>query len=258
MEQKYNVISETPSEHHIVVPYEFKRLDLNNDDSSHIVYTHEVSQDQEKQELQQEPTVKNEVVTDELIQKMQFLVEKMNSMQTLFDSQSTQLQTHFKEDKQKSYEDGIKIGQEQAKEQFLKELQEQKARVVQAIDTLNQEAVKLDAGISNLENELAGVAIDIAKKVIDNELSKSSNQIALNLAKTLIKDLQEATNITIKTNIIDFAYIKENMAQNKKIKVEVDEAIAKGGIVIISDAGNIDATIKERFDMAKSVLFEDE
>jgi flagellar assembly protein FliH len=255
MENEYNVISENEGSMHVVTPYSFKRLDLGQDDGSHIVQTHE-QEPTPPSKTPQNPS-HNEVVTNELVDKMEMLLEDMNSMKSLFDDQNNKLQTHFDIDKQKSYEDGILIGADKAKQDTQLQMDELKGRLIQAIDNINEEATKISVAINNLEGELASVAIDIAKKVIDTELSTQSSNIALNLAHNLIADLNEATNITIKTNIADYSYIKENIKNNEKIKVQSDDAIAQGGVVIISDAGNIDATIKERFKMAKSVLFEE-
>jgi len=78
------------------------------------------------------------------------------------------------------------------------------------------------------------------------------------LSSELIKELQSASKITLKVNPKDHGAISEHVGSMEHIEVVSDSAVSEGGVIALSDAGNIDATIKERFDMAKSVLFEDE
>jgi len=47
------------------------------------------------------------------------------------------------------------------------------------------------------------------------------------------------------------AYISEHLGKLEHITVLADSAVNEGGVVVISDAGNIDAQISKRFERVK-------
>lgn len=119
---------------------------------------------------------------------------------------------------------------------------------------------KLDNACENLENfieknekELADTAIDIAK-VILKELELNSSKIAYALAKDLIGELKGASAIELKVNAEDYEYLKEQFDQNAHIKISLDDAISKGSVVIISDAGNIESNLNSRLTKIKKMV----
>ena len=119
---------------------------------------------------------------------------------------------------------------------------------------INEQYVKFDEFLKKIEEELGQTAIKIAKEVIDKEISTSSNQIAHHLASSLIKELSNVKNIEIRVNPEDSEYIKEQFRKNEHVKISADDAISKGGVVIISDGGNIDATMQTRLEKLKMLV----
>ncbi len=66
------------------------------------------------------------------------------------------------------------------------------------------------------------------------------------MAKDLIGELKGASVIELKVNAEDYEYLKEQFDQNAHIKISLDDAISKGSVVIISDAGNIESNLNSR------------
>ena len=93
--------------------------------------------------------------------------------------------------------------------------------------------------------------MDIAKEIIQKEVSENSNKVAYSLAKALINDLKEATKIVIKANPKNVSFLKSHL---DNIQIVEDEAIKEGGIVILSDIGNIEADINQRFKALKEAI----
>jgi len=85
-------------------------------------------------------------------------------------------------------------------------------------------------------------------------VSENSKEIAHNLAKALMDDIKDATKIQIKVNPKDAGYLKEQDFKN--VEIIEDEAVKEGGVVIISDIGNIDAQILQRFKAVKEAILE--
>ena len=55
---------------------------------------------------------------------------------------------------------------------------------------------------------------------------------------------------------MDYQVILEKLGSSDKIEVVSDTAISKGGVVIMSDVGNMDAQILNRFDRVKKVVLD--
>ena len=119
------------------------------------------------------------------------------------------------------------------------------------VDKINE---LFEEKILSIEKELISVALDIAKEVIQKEVSENSKEIALSLAKALMEDIKDATKITIKVNPKDVKYLKEQNLQN--VEIVEDDAVKEGGVVILSDIGNIDAQVPQRFKAIKEAILE--
>lgn len=81
-------------------------------------------------------------------------------------------------------------------------------------------------------------------------------KIALNLTRELLNSIMDATNIKVKVNPNDYLYLKEHLEDNTKVEVISDGAVSLGGVVIVSDTGNIDGTIMSRYKNLKQSVLE--
>ena len=98
--------------------------------------------------------------------------------------------------------------------------------------------------------------LDIAKEVITKEVSEESAKVAASIAKELLKSMSGNLDVIIKVNPADFEFLN-NLAKGKEnIKIKSDDAIAKGGVVIISENGNIDGSIMSRYKLLKQSVIE--
>ncbi len=110
--------------------------------------------------------------------------------------------------------------------------------------------------ILGLEKELSSIALDIAREVIAAEISTNSAKIASSLARTLLQDLSQNTQVTLKVFPGDLEELKELLKDLNQVLLEADQAISKGGVVILSNEGNIDGDIFMRFETLKKSILE--
>jgi flagellar assembly protein FliH len=192
----------------------------------------------------------NNELVENLLKKSDELSSQLVKMQMQFENQQQEFQKQLAEVKELSYKDGYNEGYNKAKNEFEEEIKGRLSKLVESISKVEKVYEDYQSKAENIEKELVGVAMDIAEQVIAKELSKYSKEIALNLTKELINDIKEATKIEIKINPIDYEYVKENL-QLEKVKITPDNAISPGGVVILSDSGNIEAEIHERFKTIK-------
>ena len=191
---------------------------------------------------------------EELLKKTDELSSNIIKLQMQIENQESEFAKRLEAEISRAKEDGKNEGIAQANAANEARINELEARFSASAAKLDEQYVKFDEFLKKIEEELGQTAIKIAKEVIDKEISASSNQIAHHLASSLIKELSNVKNIEIRVNPEDSEYIKEQFSKNEHVKISADDAISKGGVVIISDGGNIDATMQTRLEKLKMLV----
>lgn len=199
---------------------------------------------------------KNESFSESLLKKIDELSTSLVKMEMNFEKQQEEFSKRLISEREKALKEGMEQGKEQMQKEIALEIDAQKKQIIESIQKMNITADSFDKVTKNLEKELVDAAIDIAKEVLSSEIKENSSKIAYNLAKNLIDDVKGAMKIKIKANPQDCAYLKENITANSAIEIIPDGAISKGGIIIESDAGNVDGTVMMRFNAIKKTILE--
>ena len=193
---------------------------------------------------------------ERLLEKSDGLEKTLAAVQQKLDKQQEEMEKILREAKEESRQQGIKEGQELAKTQMQEEINTQLQAFCDSIAQIGETSQKVEEQINNIEKDLSLIAIDIAKEIIAKEVSSESSEIALTLSKKLLESLKEATKILIKLNPQDYALLLKRFDGDGRIKLQADKAIARGGVVVISDSGNLDGTIMSRFENLKRSILE--
>lgn len=204
------------------------------------------------QELQQQ----NESFSESLLKKIDELSTSLVKMEMRLEKQQEEFAARLEEERNQAHESGVEAGKQAMRESIAQELDAQKRQIIDSIQKMQHTAESFDKVSQNIEKELVDAAIDIAKEVIASEIDSDSGKVATNLAKALIEDVKGAMKIKIKANPEDCDYLKENVDTNGVLEVVPDSAISKGGIVIESDAGNVDGTVMTRYQAIKRNILE--
>lgn len=273
MVNRSNVISGGASDQHVVEGYRFKvisEFDNHTGEKKHTQTPDEknanislndekpVEDNQAIAPIQavmetQIPTFQPSFVED-LLKKTDEMSSNIIKLQMQIESQENEFNNRLNSELKNAKEKFTKEGYEKAKEEFQKELGDFKDKYLKSIAKLDNACENLENFIEKNEKELADTAIDIAKEVILKELELNSSKIAYALAKDLIGDLKGASAIELKVNAEDYEYLKEQFDQNAHIKISLDDAISKGSVVIISDAGNIESNLNSRLTKIKKMV----
>ena len=245
-------------EKHVISSYQFKVFDDNEVElqKENNMIINNSNNDTQVSQVNSQPVQNNNEVIEKLLQKIEELSNHIINIQSSFESQLNECKNQIETEKQKAYEEGYQKGVTEAKSQVNKELEEKinlLENSIQKIDNINE---LFEEKILSIEKELISVALDIAKEVIQKEISENSKEIAYNLAKSLMDEIKDATKIQIKVNPKDAKYLKEQDLKN--VEIIEDEAVKEGGVVIISDIGNIDAEIFQRFKAIKESILNNE
>jgi flagellar assembly protein FliH len=250
------IISSDNSDTHIVKPYKFKELSdsdfekVSFKEEKEVEPTPEVETPQSNQSSNQ-----NNELIERLLSKIEELSNNIINIETNFTTQLNECKQQIEIQKQQAFEEGYKKGLEDGKKEIEAELQEKMKLLETSIEKIDKINETFEEKIISIEKELIAVALDIAKEVIQKEVSENSKEIAYNLAKSLMDEVKDATKIKIKVNPKDAEFLKDKNFEN--VEIIADPAVKEGGVVIISDIGNIDAEILNRFKAIKEAILEE-
>ena len=120
-----------------------------------------------------------------------------------------------------------------------------------SIETLNQNSQEFSKSLQSVKQELVAAALEIAKEVIVKELDSNSNEMALNLATSLMKDIDSKSDISLKVHPNQLSTFKQALVAESRVSVVADPAVSEGGVIIMSQMGTIEADIMQRFEHIK-------
>lgn len=182
--------------------------------------------------------------TDEMSSNFIKLQMKLEQKEEEFDSEVAKV-------KEQSFNDGLQAGIKKATEDSVNSIANSVSQFSSSVMTLENSAKEFESALDGIKDGLMMAAVDISKEVIGIELSQNSSEIAKLLGDELIKELQSASKITLRVNPKDHGAISEHVGSLEHIEILSDSAVNEGGVVAISDAGNIDSQISKRFERVK-------
>ena len=192
-----------------------------------------------------------ESLIESLMQKTDDMSSNFIKLQMKLEDKEEEFKIALQKVKEDSFNEGVEAGVKKVKEENENDLKSGRNQISASIKTLEQSAKDFEMALEKIKADLINAAIDIAQEVISVELSISSSQIAKKLGDNLIEELQGASKITLRVNPKDHGFISEQTGDLEKISIVSDSAVSEGGVIAISDVGNIDAQISKRFERVK-------
>jgi flagellar assembly protein FliH len=248
---------------HTVGKYQFKILSALSGASVHEaaeelgLHEHTPSNVEEMQTRYEEPQTTGSH-KDELIESLLKKADEMSSnfikMQMKLESIQEENTAALEEAKKRSYDEGLAAGILSEQSQDSNRKQNAQEQLSGSVKTLEEAAAKFSTALESIQKELTHTAIEIAGEVIGAEVQENGAKIAAKLSADLIEELGEASKITLRVNPNDHGFISEKVGSLSHVEVLSDRAISSGGVVAISDLGNIDSQIKKRFERLKRSL----
>jgi len=153
-----------------------------------------------------------------------------------------------------AYQEGLEKGMHDGREEVFNQLRSEVDTKVERLQDMINEVLKTQADL--LQNEKMAVyrtVKNLTKWIILREL-KDDGDYVLRLLEKLISELQVKSNILIQLDPKSFSdmpevleMIQERMGALEKVRVECDYDIEGPGIVIESENGIINGSLKEQF-----------
>ena len=142
-----------------------------------------------------------------------------------------------------------------------REMSDMMATMRNLVDMARVERHKL---IESAEPELVRLAVGIAERVLHQQIALDRG-VVVEMAKVAIGRLVEKESVTVRVNPGDLERMREHRdellsnGEIKNFRIVEDQRVDRGGVVVETDGGTIDARISTQVNEAKRVLhIEDE
>jgi len=265
-----NVINKERVEEHSVQRYRFKVLgsnvsELQNNDTAiddvfeeTLVPISEALISKDELPKSSRSDEGHHLFVEELLKKTDELSSNVVKLQLQIEKQEGEFNNRLDDELKREREGSYTQGYQKAKEEMESSFSDVKSRYLKSISQIEAFVQSMESRFAKMESEMSTTAFDIAKEVIKKEVSHASGAIAIALSKELLKEVKEASKIELKVNPKDLETLQEVYGANEKIKVSADDAITLGGVVILSDSGNLDGTLAMRLEKVKYLIQENE
>lgn len=252
------VISSSIVSNHIIQKYNFKVIasSSNEVEKEPSVATCSEESHPDSRESVDSSALSNsskESLIESLMKKTDDMSSNFIKLQMKLESKEEEYEVNLKRAKEEAFAEGIEAGKAKAIKNADINQSEALSLFASSVKKLDSSANDFEVALEKVKENLITAALDIAKEVVNVEVNENSENIAKVLSSELIKELQSASKVTLKVNPKDHGVISEHVGSLKHIKVVSDSAISKGGVVAMSDAGNIDSEISRRFEKVKKV-----
>ena len=156
-----------------------------------------------------------------------------------------------------AYEEGLRQAQ--------KEIEGDRQAALQQSQALLEEARQSKLKVfRSYEADMVRLVMAMVKKVIAGEL-KTNPDIIINILQEAIDFLDRPENITVYVNpqevenileVMDKGYLTDIGSNNINIDIKADERISRGGCLLESDAGSVDAQLETRIASVNNAIQE--
>ncbi len=110
------------------------------------------------------------------------------------------------------------------------------------------------------EHEVVKLAVEVAKKIVHREI-QVDKEIIQTLVRVALSHVAEKSAVTVHLSPADYNYLLEQRAElsqseGRDISLLADKSIERGGCLIQTECGDIDARIEEKFKEVEHAFFE--
>jgi flagellar assembly protein FliH len=123
------------------------------------------------------------------------------------------------------------------------------------------EVGKLRAALyGQIEQEVVRLALAVSKKIVHREI-QVDHDIIQTLVRVALSHVAEKSAVVIHLNPVDYGYLVEkkdelSQSEGRDISLLADRSVERGGCLIQTECGDIDARIDEEFREVERTFFE--
>lgn len=152
----------------------------------------------------------------------------------------------------RAHDEGFAAGTDQAN----REMSDMMATMRNLVDMARVERHKL---IESAEPELVRLAVGLAERILHQQIALDRG-VVVEMAKVAIARLVDRESVTVRVNPADLERMRQhrdellNSTDIKHLRIIEDQRVDRGGVLVETDGGSIDARISTQLNEAKRVL----
>jgi flagellar assembly protein FliH len=152
----------------------------------------------------------------------------------------------------RAHDEGFVAGTDQAN----REMSDMMTTMRNLVDMARVERHKL---IESAEPELVRLAVGLAERILHQQIALDRG-VVIEMAKVAIGRLVDRESVTVRVNPADLERMRQhrdeflNSSDIKHLRIIEDQRVDRGGVLVETDGGTIDARISTQLNEAKRVL----
>jgi len=165
----------------------------------------------------------------------------------------------FAQVERNAFENGFHQGERAGMEMAEKKAEAIMRRYGDSIRDLGQYKAAL---YSQVEREVVKLAVEVAKKIVHREI-QADPEVIQTLVKVALDRVTERSAVTVRVNPIDYNFLLDkhrSWAQEegagREVTLVVDKSVERGGCLVQTECGDVDARIEEEFREVERAFFE--
>jgi flagellar assembly protein FliH len=158
-----------------------------------------------------------------------------------------------------AYESGFRQGEKAGMAIAEKKIEASLRRYAEAVLEIGKLKKQL---YHQVEREVVKLAVEVAKKIVHREIQVDP-EIIQTLVKVALGHVAEKSAVTVHLHPVDYNYILEHRSElssgpdeGREVVLLADKSIERGGCLIQTECGDIDARIEEEFREVERGFFE--
>jgi len=191
--------------------------------------------DEAKQKIREAEITASQKISDAEIKAKEILMDSERNI--------SQIETKARDD---GYDDGRNRGYDEGKTEV--------SRLIDSLNKILSATIdKRNWIIKNVEKQLMMIVLLISRKIVKT-ISEHQKGIVMNNIKEALSKVRGRTEVVIRVNIEDLELTTEHKEDFMKMVEDIrnvtileDSTVDKGGVIIETDFGNIDARISSQF-----------
>lgn len=171
-----------------------------------------------------------------------------------------EFETRFQQEKEDAYHSGFEDGTNEGSKQGLAQSAEEIERFSSLVESL---PVQWKDAIKNYDAAVLDLAVKLAQRIVGAAAEVDESMI-LQAVHDCLSYVEDKTKVIIRVNPDDLEAVRrhrndwlESLESIDHLLIESEPTVSKGGCIIETPIGDVDAQIEERLDRVRSALIED-
>lgn len=184
----------------------------------------------------------------------------VTEIEEIVEARLKEFEERFQQEKEDAYHAGFEDGTNEGMKQGLNQSEEEVCRFQDLVESLTGQWKNT---LKTYDTSVMDLAIRIAKKIIDTEIERNQDAV-LQAVHECLSYVEDKTKVIIRVNSEDLEAVRrhrndwlESLESIDHLLIEAEPSVTRGGCVVETPIGDVDAQIEERLERLRSALLEE-